>query len=84
VSGPLTYLLLFAAGALAGTLNVLAGGGSFITLPLLIFLGLPSTVANGTNRIAILVQNAGAVWNFNRHGVMDWSWVRRAALPALA
>ena len=84
MSGPLTYLLLFAAGALAGTLNVLAGGGSFITLPLLIFLGLPSTVANGTNRIAILVQNAGAVWNFNRHGVMDWSWLRRAALPALA
>jgi len=84
VSGPLTYLLLFAAGMLAGTLNVLAGGGSFITLPLLIFLGLPATVANGTNRIAILVQNAGAVWNFNRHRVMDWSWLRRAALPALA
>ena len=83
MSGSLTYLLLFAAGALAGTLNVLAGGGSFITLPLLIFLGLPATVANGTNRIAILVQNTGAVWNFNRHGVMDWSWVRRAALPAL-
>jgi uncharacterized membrane protein YfcA len=84
VNGPLTYLLLFAAGVLAGTLNVLAGGGSFITLPLLIFLGLPATVANGTNRIAILVQNAGAVWNFDRHGVMDWSWLRRAALPALA
>lgn len=84
MSGPLTYLLLFAAGVLAGTLNVLAGGGSFITLPLLIFLGLPATVANGTNRIAILVQNAGAVWNFDRHGVVDWSWLRRAALPALA
>lgn len=78
------YLLLFAAGLVGGTLNVLAGGGSFITLPLLIFLGLPPTVANGTNRIAILVQNAGAVWNFDRHGVVEWSWVRRAALPAVA
>jgi uncharacterized membrane protein YfcA len=78
------YLILFAAGALAGTINVLAGGGSFLTLPLLIFLGLPPTVANGTNRIAILVQNLGAVWSFNRHGVMDWSWLKRAALPAFA
>jgi len=84
VSGPLAYLLLFAAGVVAGTINVLAGGGSFLTLPLLIFLGLPATVANGTNRIAILAQNAGAVWSFNRHGVLEWSWVRRAALPALA
>lgn len=84
MSGPLTYLLLFGAGAVAGTINVLAGGGSFLTLPLLIFLGLPASVANGTNRIAILAQNAGAVWSFNRHGIMDWRWIRRAALPALA
>lgn len=77
------YLLLFGAGIVGGTINVLAGGGSFITLPLLIFLGLPPTVANGTNRIAILVQNAGAVWNFDRHGVIEWSWLRRAAAPAL-
>jgi len=67
----------------AGTINVVAAGGSFITLPLLIFMGLPATVANGTNRIAILLQNVGAVWSFDRHGVVDWSWLRRAALPAL-
>ena len=84
MSDPVAYLLLFAAGSVAGTINVLAGGGSFLTLPLLIFLGLPPTVANGTNRIAILVQNVGAVWSFNRHGVMDWRWIRAAALPALA
>ena len=84
MSDPVAYLLLFLAGSVAGTINVLAGGGSFLTLPLLIFLGLPPTVANGTNRIAILVQNVGAVWSFNRHGVMDWSWIRSAALPALA
>ena len=84
MSDPVAYLLLFAAGIAAGTINVLAGGGSFLTLPLLIFLGLPATVANGTNRIAILAQNVGAVWSFRRHGVMDWSWIRRAALPALA
>lgn len=84
MTGLAAYAVLFVAGLVAGTINVLAGGGSFLTLPLLIFLGLPPTVANGTNRIAILVQNVGAVWSFNRHGVMDWIWIRTAALPALA
>lgn len=78
------YLLLFGAGTAAGTLNVIAGGGSFLTLPLMIFLGLPATVANGTNRVAILVQNMGAVWGFHRYRVLDWSWLRLAATPALA
>ncbi len=67
-------LLLFAvfgAGLLAGFLNVMAGGGSLITLPLLIFLGLPVAVANGTNRVAILVQNVAAVSSFRRQGYDD-------------
>jgi uncharacterized protein len=45
---------------------VTAGGGSAITLPVLIFLGLESSVANGTNRIALLVQNISAVYSFKR------------------
>jgi len=78
-----TAVLLFVAGTVAGTLNVIAGGGSLLTLPLMIFLGLPAGVANGTNRVAILVQNVGAVWSFNRHRMIDWSWLPLAALPAL-
>lgn len=77
------HLALFAAGAAAGTLNVIAGGGSFLTLPLMIFLGLPPTVANGTNRIAILVQNVGAVWSFHRHRLVEPRWVLVAGVPAL-
>jgi uncharacterized membrane protein YfcA len=77
-----TALLLAATGVVAGTLNVIAGGGSFLTLPILIFLGLPPSVANGTNRVGILVQNIGALWSFNRHGMVDWRWVLRGALPA--
>jgi uncharacterized membrane protein YfcA len=84
MSEPASWALLFGVGTVAGTINVLAAGGSFLTLPLLIFLGLPPTVANGTNRVAILVQNVGAVWGFQRHGVMDWNWVKRAAIPAVA
>lgn len=78
-----TYLLLVLAGCVAGTLNVIAGGGSFLTIPLLIFLGLPPTVANGTNRVAICLQNVGAVWGFHRHKVVDWRYVVWAALPSV-
>lgn len=80
----LPHLYLFGAGLLAGTLNVLAGGGSAITLPLMIFLGLPPTVANGTNRVAILAQNAAAVMAFRRHGLFESRWILLAAPPALA
>ena len=78
------YALLFGVGCVAGTLNVLAGGGSFLTLPVLMFLGLPAALANGTNRVGILLQNIGAVWSFDRHGVMDRSALVWATLPATA
>lgn len=77
-----TYLLLFVAGTVAGTLNVIAGGGSFLTIPLLMFLGLPPTVANGTNRVAICLQNTAALWGFHRHKVVDWRYVLWAAVPS--
>ncbi len=76
-------LALVAVGVVSGALNVLAGGGSFLTLPLLIFLGLPPGVANGTNRIAILVQNMGAVWRFRSHGLFDPAWIPLAGGPAV-
>jgi len=78
------YLLLFGVGCVAGTLNVIAGGGSFLTLPALMFLGLPAGLANGTNRVGILLQNIGAVWGFDREGVMDRSALLWATLPATA
>ncbi len=77
------YLALFAAGAVAGALNVIAGGGSFLTLPVLIFAGLPETVANATNRVGILLQNVGAVWGFHRHRVLAWRWALVATVPSL-
>jgi uncharacterized membrane protein YfcA len=77
------YLILIAAGIAASTLNVLAGGGSFLTLPILIFLGLPTTVANGTNRFGVLMQNLGAVWGFHKAGVLYWRWALTASAPAL-
>ena len=78
-----SYLLLFGVGSVAGVLNVVAGGGSFLTLSVLIFLGLPPTLANGTNRVGVVLQNVGAVWSFRRHGMIDWSYLLWAALPAM-
>jgi len=63
-------------------LNVVAGGGSFLTLPLLIFLGYPPGLANGTNRVGILAQNVVAVIGFHRHGAVDRRLGLLAALPA--
>jgi len=59
--------ILFAAGSTAGMINVLAGGGSSITLPILILMGLDGATANGTNRIAILFQNVSAIWGFEQN-----------------
>lgn len=67
----LLILGVFGAGLVAGFLNVMAGGGSLITLPILIFMGLPVAAANGTNRVAILVQNVAAVGGFRQQGYSD-------------
>jgi uncharacterized membrane protein YfcA len=61
-----SLLILFGVGIIAGFLNVNAGGGSTLTLPALIFLGLDSALANGTNRIAIFIQNISAVYSFKK------------------
>jgi uncharacterized membrane protein YfcA len=79
---PWTLLLLFAASLIAGALNVVAGGGSFLTLPILIFLGLPAGIANATNRVGVLLQNLTAVWSFDRDGVLDRQALLWAALPS--
>ena len=80
----MTFAALFGAGLAAGLINVLAGGGSFITLPVLMFLGFPAGIANGTNRVGILFQNIVATWRFDRYGVLDRRALIWAALPATA
>jgi len=68
-------LLLSAAGFFAGIINTLAGGGSNLTLPALMVLGLPADIANGTNRVAIVLQCIIGVKGFDKHDALD-----RAAL----
>jgi len=75
--------VIFFAGILAGFINTLAGGGSLLTLPILIFLGLPTAVANGTNRIAIIAQCAFATAGFKRKGVSNFKLSLLLSIPAI-
>ena len=63
------YVLLIVVGFAVGFINTFAGGGSLLSLPVLIFLGLPPSVANGTNRVAIIFQTAFATAGFKSKGV---------------
>jgi len=76
-------LLLSALGVLAGALNVIAGGGSLLTLPTMIFMGVPIAVSNGTNRVAILAQNISAVTGFKKKGFSDFKLSLTLALASI-
>ncbi len=77
------YPIVVGAGFIAGVVNTLAGSGSLVTLPLLIFIGLPANVANGTNRVAILLQNVVGGSSFRRSGVLDLRAALMLGLPAM-
>lgn len=77
------YLLAIGAGLLAGFINTLAGSGSLVTLPMLIFLGLPPTVANGSNRIGVLVASVVGLTKFKRSGKLDLKNSQYLLIPSL-
>ncbi len=76
-------IILLVVGTAAGLINVAAGGGSTLTLPTLIFLGLNSTLANGTNRVAILVQNIFAVLSFKKEKYQNFNLSLKLSLLTL-
>ena len=76
-------LIILGAGLVAGFVNTMAGGGSFITLPALELAGLPAAMANGTNRVAIEVGAILSVLGFKRKGVSQFKLSLQFAIPAL-
>jgi uncharacterized membrane protein YfcA len=70
-------------GFIAGFINTLAGSGSLITLPILILLGLPANVANGTNRVGVLMQNIAAAAAFRQHDALDTGASWKLVLPSV-
>ncbi len=75
--------VLVIVGFVAGFLNTVAGGGSLLTLPMLIFLGLPPNVANGTNRIAIILQNVFSTAGFKSKGISTFPFSAYIGFVAL-
>jgi uncharacterized protein len=80
----LHIIIILIVGVVSGFINTIAGGGSSITLPLMMFLGLSPNMANGTNRIAILMQSIVGVGTFRKNNVMTFSEGWKLALPSAA
>jgi len=76
-----TTIALITSGLLVGFINTLAGGGTIISLSLFMFLGIPPAVANGTNRIAVAIQNLVAVQNFRKQRIIDSDKGIKLAIP---
>lgn len=80
-----SYVLIPLGGLVAGYINTLAGSGSLLTLPLLIYAGgLAPTIANGTNRVAVLAASAVATRGFALQKRIDWGHSPWLVLPAVA
>ena len=82
-TSPLQIIIILGAGLIAGFMNTMAGGGSFLTLAALEFAGLPSAMANGTNRVAIAVQTIMAVLGFRSKGISNFKLSIQLAIPTL-
>ncbi|MCS7037602.1 MAG: sulfite exporter TauE/SafE family protein [Saprospiraceae bacterium] len=79
----LQWVLLALGGVVSGIINTLAGSGSLITLPILVFLcGLPAPIANGTNRIGVLLQNVVAIRALSHVGIADFQGSAWLVVPA--
>jgi len=76
-------IALIVSGIMVGFINTLAGGGSIISLSILMFLGLPAPIANGTNRIAIFIQTLTASVSFQQQKVLDYRKGLILAIPAV-
>lgn len=78
------YLLLLLGGVLSGFINTLAGGGSILILPILItFAGLSPEIANGTNRVGILLQSWFGFQGFKSKGISDYPHSLHLGLVAM-
>lgn len=77
-------LLLLGGGTIAGIINTVAGGGSTLTVPLLVVAGVPGVSANGSNRVGILTSSAAAVASFRRLGVEGLAHATPVLVPILA
>lgn len=75
------YPVFFVLGAVVSLINSIAGGGSTLSLPIMIFLGMPATVANGTNRIGLIIGNFSSAFNLMKHGYLNKKIFMQLVIP---
>jgi uncharacterized membrane protein YfcA len=81
---PLQALILVAAAFGAGVMNAMAGGGTILTFPSLIFLGLPAITANATSTVALLPAAVASLYGFRDEVRRNRAWLKTLFLPSLA
>lgn len=79
----LHIVVLVVSGILAGFINTIAGGGSILTLPALMLLGMPADIANATNRVGVFLQSVAAMHGFRQHGKLSWDSLWPILLPTM-
>ena len=79
----LENIAFFIAGLLAGFINTLAGGGSIFTLSLLLFFGIPTNIANGTNRLGIILQNFTGTYSSYKRGIFNVKYSLQYIIPSI-
>jgi uncharacterized membrane protein YfcA len=77
-------VLLVVGGTFAGGINAVAGGGSTLTVPLLVLAGVPGNIANGSNRIGVVTSNVAAATSFRRLGVDGFASAIPILVPVVA
>ena len=77
------YIIIFISGLIEGVINTLAGGGSLLTLPILIFSGLPPNIANGTNRVGLLIQSIFGTAGYHSKGISSYPFSIYLGLSSL-
>lgn len=75
--------VLVAVGILAGMINTLAGGGSNLTLPALMVMGMPADIANASNRVGIFLQSLTGALGFRKHNRLESEEIIPMMIPTL-
>jgi uncharacterized membrane protein YfcA len=77
------YLIVIASGICCGFINTIAGGGSMITIPVLIAIGIPAHEANATNRLGFFFQSLVASWQLKRKHTFEWKQGLWPSIPLM-
>lgn len=79
----ITISALLLSGLAAGFVNTIAGGGGLLTLSVLLLMGIPADIANGTNRVSVAAQSIEGVRGFHRHRMLDTSAIGPILVPTV-